>query len=287
LLTRRELQPLRRLASAAGEIERTADPARRLPERPASRMQRDDVADLPRPPAGDEIDQLTGVLNRMLASLEVARASERRFLADASHELRTPVTTLLGNVEFLVRHGGDADLVAELKRDATRLARVVDDLLVLERAGTTIGEPVAVDLAQLVEEVVRRYAADHARLQLERLDGVAIRGDKDALARLLENLIDNALVHGPQGGRVSVNVRRDGDHARLTVSDEGPGPDPRYGQQLFERFWRAPEAAGRPGSGLGLSIVAAIAERHGARITVKGSTFAFDVPVMTEHALNH
>ena len=116
-LTRRGLRPLRRLAAGAGEIERTADPSQRLPSRGAA----------------DEIGQLTGVLNHMLASLEAARAGERRFLADASHELRTPVTTLLGNVEFAVRHGADPEVLEELQRDARRLARLVDDLLVLER----------------------------------------------------------------------------------------------------------------------------------------------------------
>ena len=118
-LTRRGLRPLSRLASAAGEIERTADPSRRLPESGVA----------------DEIGQLTGVLNRMLASLEAARAGERRFLADASHELRTPVTTLLGNAEFAARHGADPEVLEELVRDSRRLARLVDDLLVLERAG--------------------------------------------------------------------------------------------------------------------------------------------------------
>src|SRR5205085_9725681 len=112
-LTRRELSPLRRLAGAAAEIERTADSSRRLPEAQVA----------------DEIGQLTGVLNRMLASLEQARATERRFLADASHELRTPVTTLLGNVEYAAKHGADPDVLEELHRDAARLARLVDDLL--------------------------------------------------------------------------------------------------------------------------------------------------------------
>ncbi|MBV8990174.1 MAG: HAMP domain-containing protein, partial [Solirubrobacterales bacterium] len=102
LLTRQGLRPLRRLAGAAGEIERTADPARRLP---ATGVE-------------DEISQLTGVLNRMLASLEQARASERRFLADASHELRTPVTALKGNVDYAARHGVDPEVLADLQRDA-------------------------------------------------------------------------------------------------------------------------------------------------------------------------
>src|SRR6202035_1325881 len=110
VLTRRGFGPLRRLAGAAGEIERTADPARRLPQ--------------PRAGRGGG-GQLPGVLNRMLASLEQARAGERRFLADASHELRTPVTALLGNVEYAARHGDDADVLADLKRDGQRRARIM------------------------------------------------------------------------------------------------------------------------------------------------------------------
>src|SRR6202022_3624032 len=96
----------------------------------------------------DEIGQLTGVLNRMLASLERARESERRFLADASHELRTPVTTLLGNIEYTVRHGADDEVLADLQRDAARLARLVDDLLALERAGAAVPDKTTIDPAR-------------------------------------------------------------------------------------------------------------------------------------------
>src|SRR5207247_4703066 len=117
LLMRRALRPLIRLAGAAAEIERTGDPGRRLPE----------------PPAADEVGRLAGTLNAMLASLERARESERRFLADASHELRTPLTALRGNVAYLARHGASPELVAELERDAERLARLADDLLALSR----------------------------------------------------------------------------------------------------------------------------------------------------------
>ena len=152
VLTRRGLRPLRRLAAAAGEIERTADPSQRLPE----------------PAALDEIGQLTGVLNRMLSSLEQARASERRFLADASHELRTPVTSLLGNVEYAVRHGAEPEVLEDLRQDAARLARLVDALLALERAAGAppADEPVALD------ELVREVAAGH--------DPARTRGDAGA-----------------------------------------------------------------------------------------------------------
>jgi two-component system OmpR family sensor kinase len=269
VLTRRGLRPLRRLADAAGEIERTADPSHRLPE----------------PGTRDEIGQLTGVLNRMLASLEQARAGERRFLADASHELRTPVTSLLGNVEYAARHGVDAELLGELRHDAERLARLVDSLLAVERAG----EAVAVAVAQAVEldGLVRAIVAEPrhgGRVRAGPIEPVTVWGDADALRRALANLVENGLLHGPAGGAVTVTLTltRAGDRARLAVRDEGPGPDPAEHDRLFERFWRGDEAAGRPGAGLGLSIVAAIAARHGGSVLVNGSTFTLELPVAVD-----
>jgi signal transduction histidine kinase len=256
-LTRRGLRPLSRLADAAGEIERTADPSRRLPD----------------PALADEVGQLTGVLNRMLASLEQARAGERRFLADASHELRTPVTALLGNVDYAARHGADAEVLADLRHDAERLARLVDSLLVLERAGAPasgVREPVALD------ELARSVAAE--RVVLGTIEAVQVSGDRAALARAVTNLVENGLVHGPAGGVVTVSVARDAAHARVTVSDAGPGPDPAEHDQLFERFWRGDGTAERPGAGLGLPIVAAIAAQHFGRVLVDGSAFTLELP---------
>ena len=262
LLTRRGLRPLRRLADAAGEIERTADPSRRLPESGVA----------------DEIGRLTGVLNRMLASLETSRAGERRFLADASHELRTPVTALLGNVEYAARHGADEEVIADLQRDAARLARLVDDLLVLERSGAAQQDLEPVDLARLVSDAVAAHPDD--RVVAGVVEGLEVQGEADGLARVLENLIENGLVHGPPGGRVTVSARQRGDAALLTVSDEGPGPGPEQRERIFERFWRGPDSAERPGSGLGLSIVSAIVERHGGRVTVDGSAFTVELALL-------
>jgi signal transduction histidine kinase len=265
-LTRRGLEPLRRLAGAASEIERTADPARRLPEAGAD----------------EEVHQLSGVLNRMLASLEQARASERRFLADASHELRTPVTALLGNVEYATRHGADPDVLEDLRRDADRLARLVDGLLVLERAGAPASqdEPEPVALDALVSSLVASRTDGEGRVKLGPTTSVGIRGDPDALARAVDNLIDNALLHGPENGVVHVSVGSGGGLALVTVADDGPGPSPDDREHLFERFWRAPDASDRPGSGLGLSIVAAIALRHGGRVEVEGSAFTIELPAV-------
>ncbi len=262
LLTRRVLAPLRRLAVAAGEIERTADPSQRLPE----------------PATVDEIGQLTGVLNRMLSSLESSRASERRFLADASHELRTPVTALLGNVEYISRHGADQEVLDDLRHDAIRLARLVDALLALERVdatGSATGS--RVELAELTREVVDQLG--DRRIVVERLEPAEVDGDRDALARLLGNLIENGLVHGPPDGEVTVAVSATDGAALIAVRDQGPGPDPEQREHVFERFWRAPDATGRPGSGLGLSIAAAIAEAHRGKISLEGAEFTVQLPI--------
>ena len=270
VLTRRGLRPLRRLAAGAGEIERIPDPSRRLPERAVA----------------DEIGQLTGVLNRMLASLEAARAGERRFLADASHELRTPVTTLLGNVEFAARHGADPEVLEELQRDARRLARLVDDLLALERVDAGVAEGGEVDLGEIVRGVVGAHAEEDGGRVVGSfgIDHAVVRGDERALTRALENLVENALVHGPAGGKVTISLSRVDGWAHVIVRDEGPGPDPGDRDRLFERFWRGAGAAGRPGSGLGLSIVSAIVDRHGGRIVVEGATFTLELPAVDSPA---
>ena len=265
LLTRRGLLPLGRLADAAGEIERTGDPARRLPE----------------PTRDDEVGQLTGVLNRMLASLEQSRASERRFLADASHELRTPVTALLGNVDYAARHGADAEVLEDLRHDAARLARLVDSLLALERAGEAGAgtEPVRID--ELARAAI---AAGGERVVAAELVPASVDGDSEALRRALSNLIENGLLHGPQDGLVTVAVAataaRDGDRGsvRVSVSDQGPGPDADARERLFERFWRGSASSQRPGAGLGLSIVAAIADAHGGGVEIDGATFTLVLP---------
>lgn len=262
LLTRRGLAPLRRLAAAAGEIERTADPSHRLPD----------------PVTLDEIGQLTGVLNRMLSSLEQARAGERRFLADASHELRTPVTALLGNVEYAARHGAEAEVLEDLRHDATRLARLVDALLALERAGESAPPAEPVELADVVRAAIGEH--DPARVKIGQLTPAVVRGDEDALRRAVSNLVENGLVHGPGGGTVTVTLTTAERRALVTVTDDGPGPERSEHDRLFERFWRGPAASERPGSGLGLSIVAAIVTRHGGTIAVEGAQFTVELPLL-------
>jgi signal transduction histidine kinase len=262
ILTRRGLRPLRELALAGEEIERTADPSRRLPDTGS----------------GDEISQLTGVLNRMLAALEAASEAERRFLADASHELRTPVTALLGNAEFLRRHGADDEVTADLLRDTARLARLVDNLLVLERTTGVAPAAAPVELDALIRGLVRGHRAN-GRVRAGAIQEATVEGDTEELERAVENLIENGLVHGPADGVVTVSLRRERERALVSVSDAGPGPSPDDHEHLFERFWRGGDASERAGSGLGLSIVAAIAERHGGNVSVDGSSFTIELPM--------
>ena len=251
LLMRSALRPLGQLADAAAEIERTGDPARRLPE----------------PDAGDEVGGLAHTLNQMLAALERSRDAERRFLADASHELRTPLTALIGNIDYLARHGADPQLVEDLEHDSRRLARLADDLLALSREEAASPPP---------DEDVRldELARESTGVDVVAPEPVTVRGDRAALERALANLVENAHRHGR--GRVVVEVGTTNGVARLTVEDEGVGVTGEEAEQVFARFQRGRDAG--PGSGLGLALVRATAERHGGRAYAEGSRFTIELP---------
>ena len=256
-LTGRGLAPLRRLTVAARGIVTTADPARRLPAG-----------------GGGEVGELTDTLNAMLAALDAARESERRFLADASHELRTPVTALLGNAEYLARHGSDPDALADLVADAGRLARLIDDLLVYERQQRPITATMPVALDALARAA---GAAAGPLVTVDAPDPVVVAGDEQALRRAVDNLIANAEIHGRPP--VAVTVAVVAGRAQLRVADSGPGLPTDETDQAFERFWRGAGAPGRPGSGLGLAIVRATAHAHGGEVRVDGATFTIELPL--------
>jgi signal transduction histidine kinase len=261
ILMRRALGPLGRLASAASEIERTGDPRRRLPQ----------------PSATDEVGQLAGTLNAMLASLEHARERERRFLADASHELRTPLTALRGNVSYIGRHGANPAVIAELEHDAERLAQLADDLLALSREESSLSLPI--DNVSL-DEVARTVAGREELVAVDAPHAVLVRGDRAALERAIDNLVSNGRRYGPPGGRITLTLGSFNGVARLTVADEGSGLRPEESELAFQRFWR--RGQDQPGSGLGLPIVRAIAERHGGRAYAEGARFTIELPVVRD-----
>jgi two-component system OmpR family sensor kinase len=264
LLARRALRPLERLSNGAEEVERTADVARRLPE----------------PATGDEVSRLAQTLNRMLSALERARQRERDFLADASHELRSPVTALRGNADYLRHHGHQDAVVADLAADAERLTTLIDDLLALSREDAA-GPP---DERVRLDELARALAAGDRQVVVEAAAPVVVCGDRAALERAVGNLIENARVYGPPGGKITVRAEASDGVARVVVHDEGEGLTTDQAAHAFERFWRARRDA--PGSGLGLAIVRATAERHGGRATAQGAEFAIELPLLRELSNN-
>ena len=260
LLSRRALRPLSALSTAAAEIGRTRDPEQRLPV----------------PAADDEVGRLTQTLNEMLAELSRASEEERRFVGDVSHELRTPLTALHGNAIHAASHGADDALLADIAADADRLARLVDDLLALTRQDTGDRPRELVHL----DELAFVAAESSPLVQVEAGEPIAVRGDREALLRAVENLVSNALRYGPQGSPVTITVERLDTVARLVVRDAGPGPSAADSARIFDRFWRGRGAARAPGSGLGLAIVRATVERHGGSVHVRGSAFAIELPAL-------
>jgi two-component system sensor histidine kinase MprB len=210
----------------------------------------------------------------MLAALESTHEHERRLLADASHELRTPLTSLTGNIDYLAVHGASVELITDLRHDAARLRRLVDDLLALEREGATSPANGAVDLAK----VVNAAAAGRERVEVVAPRGVIVPGDAETLQRAVTNLIENALIHGPPDGHVKASVHADADFVEISVTDEGAGIPDGAQEAAFERFWRGSDAGRRPGSGLGLAIVRATAERHRGSVRVAGATVTIVLP---------
>jgi two-component system, OmpR family, sensor kinase len=233
---------------------------------------------LPLPRAHDEVRRLGETLNDMLARLESSFERERRFVADAGHEIRTPLAVLKAELEAALRAAkGDPatreSLVAALE-ECDHLAQLADDLLLIARAGEGRLElrTEQVDVGTLLEQARERFA-DRARERGRRIevaapDGLRVPADPLRLRQALGNLVDNALRHG--GGEVSLAAERHGQGVRIEVADQGPGFPAEVAPRAFERFARGDRARTRGGSGLGLAIVRAIAEAHGGTATLDG-----------------
>ena len=229
---------------------------------------------VPAPPGDDEIARLATTMNRMLDRLEEGQVRQRRFVTDASHELRSPVASIRQHAEVALRHPETTDLgsLAEVAHaESRRLQKIVEDLLLLSQIdeGTVRLREGPVDLDDLVhEDAARLRAATALRIDTDRVQGARILGDRDRLARLLRNLTDNAAAHAR--GAISLSLRRDDGWILLVVEDDGPGIAEGDRARVFDRFVRLEEARTRDsgGSGLGLSIVREIAALHGGTATV-------------------
>ena len=226
---------------------------------------------LPVPETRDELERLGSTLNEMLVRLEEGLQRERDFVADAGHELRTPLALLRTELELALRHGhSEEELRGALRasvEEVDRLAQLADDLLLIARSDRD-GLPLRVEpleLRQLLSSVGTRFQwrADEAKrpLQLHAPNGLVVRGDRLRLEQALSNLVDNALRHGD--GRVRLRAASANGSVELHVEDEGAGFSDGFAGRAFERFSRSQPGREGSGAGLGLSIVKMIAEAHG------------------------
>ncbi len=251
----------------------------------------------------DEYRGLVAVLNRMLERLEVAFRNQRRLTADVSHELRSPLTALRGEIEVALRAERNARDYQRVLRSALeeieRLTKMSDDLLLITRAeaGLLRVRRAPTDLSAIVEDTldVLQPLIDERGLSVERsLAGDAGHAlvDPDLLARLMQQLLDNAVKFTPTGGHIRVAtdpLKSDGGGVRLVVEDSGPGITPEDLPHLFEPFFRADQARSRgTGTGLGLALAAAIVRLHGGTIQASkasgdgtGARFDVDLPTFT------
>jgi signal transduction histidine kinase len=240
---------------------------------------------LPVPRTGDELERLGETLNSMLGRLELALKRERDFVADAGHELRTPLALLRTELELALRHSETREelhgAVRAASGEADRLVQLAEDLLLIAR--TDGGElPLRLellDVGELLDGVASRFewrAAEEGRpLETDAPAGAVVRGDRMRLEQALGNLVDNALRHG--AGTVSVVAQPAGDELEVHVRDEGPGFPDEFLPHAFERFTRpGHDRAGR-GSGLGLSIVRTIAAAHGGTAGAANAVRGADV----------
>ncbi len=256
---------------------------------------------LPLPPANDELLTLSTTLNALLERLQKMFVSQERFIADASHQLKTPLTILRGEIEIALKKNRTAEETQELLKSQVLelgfLSRVVDNLLLLARVegGVAFLMRTPVRLDEVVLEGVSRFeklAREKnvtIKLDLDHAEGVTdpfvVQGDEDLLKSLVSEMLGNAIKYSPKESSISVRVLDQIDFVSMQFIDKGPGVPEAYAERIFERFYRAPSKAGSieaQGSGLGLSIAKKIAEIHGGKITYNnnglgGSHFVIEI----------
>jgi heavy metal sensor kinase len=275
-LGRHGLGPLSSMAAEAQTIDATRPHAR-----------------LTVPHNSSELEQLAESFNRVLDRLGSALATQRRFMADASHELRTPISIMRTAADVTLSEDTRdedeyRDALTVVAQHASRLTRLVDDMLVLARADGG-GYPIVmqeVDLAAVVNETVSELSprANEKSIAVRcAVSPATLTGDEVLLRRLYSNLVSNALAYTPRGGVVEVSLARNGDHVDLNVADSGPGIPPEQHERIFERFVMLDPARAAGGVGLGLAIARWVAEVHHGSVRVassgsNGSIFTATLP---------
>lgn len=242
----------------------------------------------------EEVQALAGAFNDMVGRVQTTQQSQKDFVANVSHELKTPLTSIQGFSQAILDGAADSGPALQkaagiIKTEADRMYRLVVDLLDLARfdAGTVDLDRQPLDLAQLLRDVgsqlIPQAVDAQVKLTLDIDPLPACLGDRDRLAQVFTNLVDNALKHTPAGGFVSLGARSEGNWARVEVIDSGSGIAPEHLDRIFERFYKidgSRKGAGKPGTGLGLAIAQGIVLAHGGAIGVRstvGEGAAFEV----------
>ncbi len=243
-----------------------------------------------------EMDRLGRDIDEMISRLAILVETQQGFIANASHELRSPITTLLGELSFALRRDRDAasyrEAISEALGSARRLKALSEELLTLARIGSSEPERERVALSDVARAAIEsaRAAAEARGVGLDvACDGAAVQGHAGDLQRLLRNLVENAVRHSPCGGRVRIDARQDAAHALLRVSDDGPGVPHEVRERVFEPFFRlASDRADGTGTGLGLAIGRSIARAHGGDVWVDdcnhGARFVVRLPASSPQA---
>ena len=242
---------------------------------------------MPVPNSGDEVARLARTLNETLDRLDRSVHRQRQFVADASHELRSPLAALRTPLEVACAHPDRVDwpdVAAGTLEDLERLERLTSDLLALAHLdGTPRTEGSTLNLGDLIRETLRHRAPGRIEWDVDLADGVVIDGHRSHLARLLTNLVDNAERHAERRARIS--LRAEAGHAHLDVTDDGPGIPVESSEYVFERFARLDSARGRDegGAGLGLALARDIAALHGGTLGIaesdRGAHFTARLPL--------
>lgn len=245
---------------------------------------------VPVPPRRDEIGRLASTMNEMLDRLQAASERQRKFVADASHELQSPIAALRTQLEVAIAQPATTDWAAtssDLLAESRHMERLVRDLLFLARSDGEEGvrriEPVDLDDIVL-EEATRLRSTAQVRVDASGVSAAPLSGNRDELTRLVRNLLENAEHHAES--RVRIRLSAEGREIILMVEDDGPGVPPAERERIFQRFTRLDEARSRNngGTGLGLAIVKEITERHGGTVCVEnaapGARFAVRLPQM-------
>jgi len=246
------------------------------------------------PKGRDEVAQLALTFNRMLARIERSFEQQARFVADASHEIRTPLTTIQGYATLLRRWGKDDPAVLEkairvIQKESTRLRELADDLLTLASLEGGEQNPTGTaSVTQIVEEVVESFAPLYTNIQftVDIETDITVAMSANHLKRALMNIVDNALKYSPPGTTVSLQVKRDGKQALLTVEDVGRGIPEEDLEHIFDRFYRVEKSRARKkgGAGLGLSIVRDLVELYAGQVVIEsvlqqGTRVILTVPI--------